>query len=106
LRLGSVARQPQHDRRKVARTEVTGEARVETSSGESALAQLRDFSPFGCNLRSDAEWLRANRFVTIEFSTKESVQAIVRWSRDGSAGVEFLRPLAHDSAEAIAAVVG
>ena len=85
-------------RRIVERKPFNGKVVIESSMGDRTIATVRNISPFGCNLRSDAEWLRLGRFITIRLSAERSIQAIVRWVRDGSAGVEFLRPI--DLAEA------
>jgi hypothetical protein len=36
--------------------------------------------------------------VTIGLSNDWTIQAIVRWTRDGRAGVEFLRPISEEDA--------
>ena len=89
--------------RKAARRPARGEVAVRSSHGDRTTAGLHDFSAFGCNIVSDAAWLRLGSFITLTLSDAISTQAIVRWVRDGSCGVEFLRPLPHAEAELLAA---
>ena len=94
-------RAAQPDRRRAARQRAHGEIEIASSAGETATAQVNDVSPYGCNLNTDANWLRLGRFVTLG-AGERAVQAIVRWSRDGVAGVEFLRPIPEAQANALA----
>lgn len=75
---------------------------VTLSSGEQTDAAIQNVSIHGCNLQSEEPWLRLGRFVTIRFNRERSVQAIVRWARDGSTGVEFLRPITSAEAQQVA----
>ena len=88
----------EQERRIAERKPFNGKVVIESNLGDRTVATVRNISPFGCNLRSDAEWLKLGRFITLRLSVERSIQAIVRWVRDGSAGVEFLRPI--DLAEA------
>jgi PilZ domain len=74
---------------------------VKSSHGERAKAVIRDVSVYGCSLVGDAPWVRVGSFVGIVLSTERSIQAIVRWSRGGVSGVEFLRPIPDAEAEDI-----
>ena len=74
---------------------------VKSAHGERAKAVIRDVSIYGCSLVGDAPWLRNGSFVAIVLSAERSVQAIVRWSRGGVSGVEFLRPIPDAEAETI-----
>jgi hypothetical protein len=87
--------------RKVERRAVVGAVTIQSNAGERASARLRDISTYGCNLLSGADWLRMGRFITLRLSKERSLQAIVRWTRDGAAGIEFLRPISDAEAEAI-----
>ncbi len=80
-------------RRKAERLPFSGKVVIRSSMGERTVATLGNISPFGCNLVSDAEWLRCGRFISVYPARDRAIQAIVRWKRDGSAGVEFLRPI-------------
>ena len=79
---------------------------VTASSGEHTEAAIRNVSVHGCNLQSDEPWLRMGRFITIGFGSERSVQGIVRWVRDGSTGVEFLRPISDAEVQQIASGEG
>ena len=72
---------------------------VKSSSGEKAKASIEDVSIYGCGLESDAPWMRTGSFVALDVSGERSIQAIVRWWRDGKGGVEFLRPISGNEAE-------
>jgi PilZ domain len=74
---------------------------VKSSHGERAKAVIRDVSIYGCSLVGDAPWVRIGSFVAIVLSAERSIQAIVRWSRGGVSGVEFLRPIPDAEAEDI-----
>ena len=94
LRLDSLAgRIVRPQTRKSDRQFASREIEVLSSTGESAPARLHDVSPYGCNVRASAPWLRLGRFVTLKCDADITVQAIVRWSRDDATGLEFLRPL-------------
>jgi len=93
LRLGSASDSPSRRRRKVERVRAQTEARLASSRGEEVMVWLGDASTHGCSVRCDAEWLRTGRFVTVALVGDQPVQAVVRWVRDGVAGLEFLRPL-------------
>ena len=87
--------------RRVERRPSNASVLVQSSHGDHVKARLRDISIFGCNLLSDADWLRMGQFLSIRPPASEPIQAIVRWVRGGSCGVEFLRPISHERAEAL-----
>lgn len=89
--------------RKASRRPARGEVAIRSSHGDRTQARLHDFSAFGCNIITDAPWLRLGSFITLTLSEDVTVQAIVRWVRDGSCGVEFLRPLPYAEAELLSA---
>lgn len=97
--LGTDRRRARRIARQLADTVVS----VTASSGEQADAAIQNVSIHGCNLQSDEPWLRLGRFITIGLDPERSVQGIVRWVRDGSTGVEFLRPISSAEAQQIAA---
>jgi len=41
-------------------------------------------------------------FVTVQLTGDWSIQAVVRWARDGMGGIEFLRPISDADAREIA----
>jgi hypothetical protein len=89
--------------RKVERQPVTGQVVIQSNNGDRTTGRLRDISTYGCNLACDAEWLRMGRFIAIRLAKDWTIQAIIRWTRDGATGVEFLRPISNHEAELIAA---
>lgn len=92
-RLGSSSDGAALRRRKTERVRAQAEARLASAQGDAETVWLGDASTHGCSVRCAAVWLRAGRFVTIVLGEDAPVQAIVRWTRDGVAGLEFLRPL-------------
>jgi PilZ domain len=94
-----------NDARAVERKQTKGSVLVQNTRGDRCIARLRDISTYGCNLLTDAEWLRAGNFVSIRLGAERTIQAVVRWSRDGASGVEFLRPIAEAEAERIAQII-
>jgi len=86
-------------RRKVARRPAWAKATVRLTDGDTSEVCLDDISTHGLRLREVASWLRAGQFVSIALGDEAPLQAIVRWVRDGEAGLEFLRPVPRDRAE-------
>ena len=93
---------PRPSTRRTARRIAGAVATVRTSGGERNRARIRDVSVFGCSLVTDADWLRTGIFVTVQLAPDWSIQAIVRWARDGTGGVEFLRAISEADARSIA----
>ena len=89
--------------RRIAHRSAEAAVSITASSGEHTEAAIRNVSVHGCNLQSDEGWLRMGRFITIGFGADRAVQGIVRWVRDGSTGVEFLRPISDAEVHQIAA---
>lgn len=85
-------------RRKAARRPFDGKVVISSSQAERSLGRMCNISPFGCNVRVTADWLRVGRIVSLKVSPERTIQAIVRWTRDDQAGLEFLRAI--DLAEA------
>ena len=81
------------NRRKAPRAIVRVQATVVSSRGDSAAMTIANVSIHGCNINGAADWLRLGSFVAVELGASEAMNAIVRWVRGGSAGLEFLRPL-------------
>ena len=105
LRLGGASsHQIESERRgsrATVRKRITKAITIDSGSGQRSAALLQDFSAHGCNFRSDASWLKAGRFIALQLADQTVVQSIVRWARNGSCGVEFLRPLPHVQAQTI-----
>ncbi|MEY4721855.1 MAG: hypothetical protein RIQ46_1580 [Pseudomonadota bacterium] len=92
-RLSCYSEPPRPARRKARRQIADAEVLVSSSNGQEAIARIGDASTHGCSLAVEAEWLRTGRFVSLLLDDAEPLQALVRWVRDGRAGLEFLRPL-------------
>ncbi len=98
-RLQSLPADIRRERRKVSRFPAEVTALIRAASGDEALVRLADVSTHGCNVRGEVAWLRAGIFVSIGFEEEPPLQAVVRWMRDGSAGMEFLRPVPSERRE-------
>ena len=100
--LSSRIDEPMHavtpERRRTVRQTVWALATMTCPRGRSAEAELTDLSLHGVRVNSQADWLRIGQFVSIALEEEPPVQAIVRWMRDGEAGMEFLRPIPADRA--------
>lgn len=81
------------ERRKAERHRAEVPATLVSSLGERATVDLADVSTHGCNIRGEAAWLRAGAFVSIALGDESPLRAIVRWVRDGKAGMEFIQPV-------------
>ncbi len=81
------------NRRRAPRAIVEIEATVLSSRGDSAGMTIANVSIHGCNINGPADWLRLGSFVAVELNASEAMNAIVRWVRGESAGLEFLRPV-------------
>jgi hypothetical protein len=86
-----------HNRRRADRQPFNGKV-VIGFGGESGIGRIRNISPFGCNVVADVDWMRVGRIVSLKVGGRRVIQAIVRWTHDGTTGLEFLRPI--DLAEA------
>ena len=99
--IGALGEAIMPSRRKAVRAAVQVEARVTSSRSDKATVTINNVSPHGCNIRGDASWLRMGSFVGVSLASGQPqqapIQAIVRWLRDGSAGLEFMRPVPSDN---------
>ena len=95
-RLAPVSEPSGQERRKVARAIVSASAILATAHGDRTPVMIGDVSTHGCNIRSDVAWLRTGRFVAMELGDDAPLQAVIRWVRNGAAGLEFLRPVSED----------
>ena len=86
-------------RRKASRVPAQTIALLGSLDGENARVVIGDVSAHGCSVRSAAGWLRTGRFVSIGLDEAPPLRAIVRWVRDETAGLEFLRPIPLERAE-------
>lgn len=87
------AEQVRPNTRRATRRIAEAVATVRNAHGDRHRARIRDVSVFGCSLASDADWLRSGMFVSVEVNQELTIQAVVRWSRQGVCGAEFLRPI-------------
>ncbi len=81
------------NRRRSPRGIVEVAAQVVSSRGERAGMTIANISVHGCSIAGNAPWLRLGGFVSVDLRGGQSMQGIVRWLRDGTAGLEFLRPV-------------
>lgn len=87
------------NRRREPRYSTWFDARIDNGRGESVKVLLAEVSLHGCRIQADAPWLRVGGFLSISIEQGAQLQAIVRWVRDGAAGMEFLRPIPADYGE-------
>ena len=88
-----VAPVPRPNTRRVSRRNAETIASIKSAQGGRCRARIRDVSVFGCSLVTDTDWLRSGSFITLQITAEWSIQAIVRWSRNSTGGVEFLRQI-------------
>ena len=93
---------PRPNTRRASRRIAGTVATVRTAGGERSRARIRDVSIFGCSIVTEADWLRTGIFITLQLGPDWSIQAIVRWARDGVGGVDFLRAISEADARNIA----
>lgn len=84
------------NRRREPRYNAVYDVTVTNMLGKNAPALLIDISMHGACVRSDAVWLRPGSFIKIAIAEDDRLEAVVRWVRDGSAGMEFLNPVGAD----------
>lgn len=87
------------ERRREPRISARYEATIESSKGDTENVLLADVSMHGCSIETEAAWIRNGSFISIGLDDQPKLSAIVRWVRDGSAGMEFLRPIPNDRDE-------
>ena len=87
------------NRRREPRFATWFDAHLDNGRGDRAQGPLAGGSLHGCRIQSDETWIRVGGFVSIRIERGASLQAIVRWARDGAAGMEFLRPIPDECAE-------
>lgn len=87
------------NRRREPRFSTWFDAHIDNGRGDSAKVQLAEVSLHGCRIQSGEAWLRVGAFVAIRIERGQPLQAIVRWNREGAAGMEFLRPIPDSCSE-------
>ncbi len=91
--IGAIREAMLRGQRKVHRSRVHANALVTSSRGDSAALTIANVSTHGCNVRGYAPWLRIGSFVGVALEDTPMLLAIVRWTREGTAGLEFMRPV-------------
>ncbi len=91
-------------RRVAQRSPASLQCRIRSNFGDIADADLKDISIFGCNIESEADWLQPGRFIAIRLDRTPPLQAIIRWARNGAAGLEFLREIPRDRQDWLALI--
>lgn len=86
----------EENRRREPRFNAVSDATITNMTGKTASSLLIDISHHGACIRCDAGWLRQGSFVKIAIAENDELDAVVRWVRDGSAGMEFLNPVPAD----------
>jgi len=81
------------ERRREGRTRASNQAILRFAEGTSEEVALADISQHGCSIQSEIEGLRIGRFVSIGIGQEPVLPAVIRWVRNGAAGMEFLRPI-------------
>ena len=92
-RLNTPSSEKGAERRRAPRYPTWTEATLHSMQGKTFKVMLVDVSAHGCSVRLKAGDLRAGNFVSVGFADEPPLQAIIRWVRNGSAGMEFLRPI-------------
>ena len=87
------------ERRQYPRHPASAIAVVQSLYGEELEGCLVDISLHGCCVRGEAAWLKAGSFVSVSLEQEPALQAIIRWVRQGAAGMELLRPIPSERTE-------
>lgn len=86
-------------RRREPRFETWFDATLETAHGDRAEIGIAEVSLHGCRIKGTPSWLRTGGFISIAVDGGRKLQAVVRWVREDSAGMEFLRPVPQECTE-------
>jgi hypothetical protein len=78
------------NRRKEPRAAKRALAQISSLDGASVGGAIGDVSAHGCSVQCAADWLQSGRFVSIGIAQGPALPAVVRWVREGLAGLEFL----------------
>lgn len=98
-RLGSSEQTTPASQRKASRLTARSVAQLSSLDGENVRVAIGEVSAHGCSIRCASGWLRAGRYVSIGLEEDAPLRAIVRWVREDTAGLEFLRPVPPESIE-------
>ena len=77
------------ERRRDARSTVPTDAEIEVDPGALTEAKIASLSIHGCEVRNAPHDIHVGQFIAIRLAGLARISGIVRWARDGSAGVEF-----------------
>ena len=91
---GEDMRRAQDEARRVARRRTSIGITIVSARGTEAPAIIRDISAHGCSIAGNADWMKPGGFLYLRPHGEAAVTGIVRWIREGAAGIEFVRPLA------------
>ncbi|GGY95370.1 hypothetical protein GCM10011614_07590 [Novosphingobium colocasiae] len=81
------------ERRRETRHNSAVTVMLQFASGSRTSVQLTDVSLHGCCIRGDSDRLHQGRILSIGLNDHPMLDAIVRWVRDDTAGMEFLHPV-------------
>ncbi|MCX7864651.1 MAG: PilZ domain-containing protein [Novosphingobium sp.] len=87
------------ERRRELRVPTRSRAVLMLSPDETIEVELADISMHGCCIKASAAGLRIGRFISIGIDGNPMLQAVIRWVRDGAAGMEFVRPIPSERIE-------
>jgi hypothetical protein len=90
----SEARKTDSEARRVARKPSQIDVTVTSAQGAETPVVIGDISSHGCSIGRDADWLKQGVFVWLRAGSEAAIIGIVRWIREETAGIEFVRPLA------------
>ena len=79
--------------RREGRVRVKADAAIGKHGADMNRACLQGLSPHGCNVRTGTSAFGVGEFVIIRFDGTPGIKGIVRWVRDGEAGIEFTSSL-------------
>lgn len=92
------------DRRREQREPLGTMASLLKPGKSPAEALLTDVSLYGCCVETGADWVRPGRCVAIGLAGGDTLDSIVRWSREGLAGLELLHPATANQLEWLALI--
>jgi hypothetical protein len=84
---------PSLEDRRTTREPVAMRAQCRTVHGRSGEVVITDLTASGCCIFAKGVLPRAGVAVRIRPENFEAIAGVVRWARDGQAGIEFDRPL-------------
>lgn len=96
---GEDMRRALSEARRAARRPTSIAVTIASTQGSESPVVVRDISTHGCSIEGNADWIKPGAFVDLRPAgeavvTGAPVTGIVRWTREGAAGIEFVRPLA------------